>query len=537
MKLASRLLLPELVCQVLFNITAADLTRTVGERSPHRVFLRQLSLLDCQTHHLQPIFSSPLFLQLVYNNQAFTSWKNDPLVGILRISGPPGSGTTAIAAHILGTLIDQPDEQNTVCLSFSFDKNNIHANSLFSFYLSICRQLLSSPSRLFQCISAVYELLAGGRRFSTKTLWAAVRSMMTHLLNDEGASVYCIIDAVSECSIIYPEVMKNMDEFIGLANGRFKLLLSGTNILELAAQRHQTRDISLEPGSDGLASSKQQYVQHKMRELAFENPAWYGLADFAVGQLNALPADSPYRLVELNILLLDWACRHSTSRDLKEELQQQPRTPEDCYTRALSAIDDANRTWVMTALRWIVYAVRPLRPIELAVATTLGDISARPPWGSEVLDGLGDLIRGDIIGDLAYAMAPFINIVDNRVYLIHDTFRVFLLDTFANTLESHEDPKDERTQDESMSGDGHYRVLFHCLEYLKSFGQHNAASIPSNDDSTQHSLPTDPEFGLLTYASLYWPQHFLKTTTKSKARGHVLEFLDDNRGVLGWTNI
>ncbi|RYP64180.1 hypothetical protein DL771_008871 [Monosporascus sp. 5C6A] len=304
-----------------------------------------------------------------------------------------------------------------------------------------------------------------------------------------------------------------------------------------------------------MMSSEKQYVQDWIRELALENPAWHGLEGDAVGQLDALPADSPYLLVKLNMLLLEWTSRHSTRKDLKKKLQQQPTTLKGCYTHAMGAIDDANRNWVTTALRWIAHAVRPLRPTELAVAVALGDIPGSYPWKSEVLKDLGDLIRRDIIGNLKHFMAPLIKVEDNRVYLVHDTFRIFLLDTFTQTAPQTADPtstpKDDSTQDESaqdepaqnepaqdesMSGDGQHGILLRCLEYLKRFGQHGSASIMCKD-GTQCSLPTHPEFGLLSYASLHWPQHFRETTSKSAAHDYVLQFLQDDKRVESWTNL
>ncbi|RYP42216.1 hypothetical protein DL767_000380 [Monosporascus sp. MG133] len=363
-------------------------------------------------------------------------------------------------------------------------------------------------------------------------------------------SVYCVIDAVDECIISHAEVIKRMEGFAGLGNGRFKLLFSGTDLPGSTSGSSQNQHITLESSSESMVSSKKQYVQDRICELAIENSAWHGLEDDAVGQLDALPADSPYLLVKLNMLLLEWTSRHSTRKDLKKKLQQQPTTLKGCYTHAMGAIDDANRNWVTTALRWIAHAVRPLRPTELAVAVALDDIPGSHSWKSEVLDELGDLIRRDIIGDLKQFMAPLIKIEDNRVYLIHDTFRIFLLDTFAQTAPQTEDPtsapKDDSTQDESaqdepaqhesISGDEQHGILIHCLEYLKSFGQHGSASILCKD-GTRCSLPTDPEFGLLSYASLHWPQHFRKTNSKSAARDYVLQFLQDDKMVESWTNL
>jgi hypothetical protein len=52
-----------------------------------------------------------------------------------------------------------------------------------------------------------------------------------------------------------------------------------------------------------------------------------------------------------------------------------------------------------------------------------------------------------------------------------------------------ESAQDEPAQDEPISDDEHYRILFHCLEYLKSFGQHGSASIMCRDGTGAPSPP------------------------------------------------
>ncbi|PQE32903.1 Ankyrin repeat-containing domain protein [Rutstroemia sp. NJR-2017a WRK4] len=454
-----------------------------------------------------------------------------------------------MAAQILGVLINQMDLQNLVCLSFAFDKNNLRARTPFSFYLSLCRQILSSRPRLFQHVSSASDFLSKNGAFTAETLWVIVHCLMTHLLDDQETLVYCIIDAVDECIISQEEVIQRMEGFVGLASHRFKLLLSGANLPGLPSESTQHRHIALESSSEGMISSKRLYVQDKIREFALENSAWRGLEGFAVGQPDALPADSPYLLAKLNMLLLEWTCRYSTRRDLKKKLRELPTTFEGFYTHAMATIDNANRGWVTTALRWIVHAVRPLRPSELAVAVALYDIPGGPPWESEDLKDIGDLIRRDITGDLNHFMAPLIKVENNRIYLTHDTFRDFLMNSFTQTVSQKEYPKVAQKYDSTQAGDArdqraqlnsipdeHYRLLFHCLEYLRSFGQHGSTLIICNE-GTQSSLPIDQELALLSYASLHWPQHVLETSSKSAANELVLRFLQDHKRIEIWANL
>ncbi|KAH8802522.1 putative ankyrin repeat-containing protein [Xylogone sp. PMI_703] len=492
---------------------------------------------------LRPVFTQSRFLDWIYGKEEFKSWKNDPLVRLLRISGPSGSGTTVITAQIIGALLDQ----HSVCLSFAFDKNDIRARTPFSFYLSLCRQILSSRPQLFQHVSSALHFLTKYGVFTAESFWVIARCLMERLMDNPGTSVFCVIDAVDECIESQVEVIQRMESFVGLANHHFKLLLSGTMLPGMASKSNQHRGITLGSDREGILSSKKEYVQNKIREFTLENSAWYGLDDVAVGQLETLPADSPYLLLKLNVSLLGWTCRNSTRKDLKRKLREQPATLDDFYSHAIEAIGDANRNWVTKALCWIAHAVRPLRPTELAVAVALDDIPKGPPWESGALEDISDLIRRDIVRDLRHFMAPLIEVEDNRIYLIHDTFRVFLQNIFAQTqtenptsahtdcLTQTEAAQHELAQHNSAS-DEHFRILLHCLEYLKSFGLRGSASFICKD-GTSSPLPTDQELSLLSYASLHWPRHFLQTTSRTAAYEFVLQFLQDDKRVEIWANL
>lgn len=169
--------------------------------------------------------------------------------------------------------------------------------------------------------------------------------------------MYCIIDTVDDCIVSKVEMIDRMQGLVALTNGRFKLLLSGIGFLGLASESNQCWDIALELRNRGI---EEQYVRDRIRKLALENPAWYGLEDIAVGQLDTISAESPFLLLKLNMLLLEWTSRHSTRKGLKQKLRQQPTTLRGYYTQVMDNIDDANRNVVIVALRWIVYAIRPL---------------------------------------------------------------------------------------------------------------------------------------------------------------------------------
>lgn len=214
------------------------------------------------------------------------SWRSDPSVGILRISGPSSSGPTAVAARILGMLLEKTDLKRTVYLSFSFDKNNIRARAPFDLYLSLCRQLLSSRPGYFEHISPVAKFLTKDGVCTTETLWVMVRCLMSHLLDDQSVSVYCIVDGVDQCSTFQKETINRMEGFIGPSKGRFKLLLSGSLVaLQSTCESTKYQDVALESSSENMLFAKEQHVRGRINELALDNSAWDGLEKLATEML------------------------------------------------------------------------------------------------------------------------------------------------------------------------------------------------------------------------------------------------------------
>ncbi|KAF5131458.1 hypothetical protein E5D57_007813 [Metarhizium anisopliae] len=68
--------------------------------------------------------------------------------------------------------------------------------------------------------------------------------------------------------------------------------------------------------------AKEQHVRDRINELALDNSAWDRLEKLATEMLGELPKDSPYLLVKLDMVLLEWTGRHSTRKSLKKALKQ-----------------------------------------------------------------------------------------------------------------------------------------------------------------------------------------------------------------------
>jgi ankyrin repeat protein len=544
-----------------------------------REFLRTVSVLDSQTHRLPPKLLAANTLDYPLGHATVVAWKSDPAARILRVSGPSGFGTTTFASQVLGDLLEHQQQSGqkassnatiatTTILSFAFSKSNPRARTAFSLYLSLCRQLVSFQPQLFRHVSSAASFwMKSSTCLTAECLWILFRAMVTNLV-EKGTPVYCIICAVDQCVTSPGETkaIQRLKELVDAGEGRFKLLYTQATAATTTSMPttttattpddeldtvstgdEQCLRIAIDKHSQEMQAWKELHIRSIIQDLVWENASWDGLADLAVQQAKQQPIGSPFLLTKINMLLLAWATKGWTRKSLKEKLSKPLGSLQDCYDEAIRTIKDECRNWVLLALKWIAFAVRPLRPSELAVAVAISEISGptavvpQDGDGSHLPSDIRDMTRTDIIGELRDCMAPLTQVDNNRVSFIHAS-----LGDYARSSPDLKCSSARSDGPEKAAEDDHdCHILGHCLKYLQHVGRLALSLTPSlisensggSSDTSQPLVPTDHEYGLLTYATLHWPDHFLKTTSTKAARKLVLEFLEDDQQVSRWASL
>ncbi|TRX93641.1 hypothetical protein FHL15_005613 [Xylaria flabelliformis] len=502
-----------------------------------REFIRRLSSLDSQTHQLRPAFSTTDTLDYALGRATLAEWKSNSIVRILCISGLSGSGTTSFASWALGDLMESDGMQDITVLSFVFSRSDPRARTLFSLCLSLCRQLISFQPQLFLQVSAAARFWTNNGPLTTECLWILLCSMVVSL-EEKGGSVYCLVCCIDQCIPSSTNTVRRMEELTKFGKGRFKLLYTQLNhnhpdVSGSGSERGQRYCIALDSASQEMMLLKEQHIRFRIQDLIQENTAWYGLTDSALTQARNYLSESPYLLIKVNMILLQWTTRGCTRKQIKEKIEELPRSLLDCYNEIIRTIKNDCRFWVLLALRWITYAARPMRPTELAVAVALGEVSgpSQQQHDSKInyVSEIHDLLRSDILGYLHGCMAPLIKVENNRVSFIHASFRDFLLTTELSLGSSDAGDSEDHEKDEDCY------ILYECLQYLDHVGKLALKSM--SNSNLQYPLRMDHEYGLLTYATLYWPEHFLKTKSHKTAREFVLKFLEDDERVRIWADL
>ena len=176
--------------------------------------------------------------------------------------------------------------------------------------------------------------------------------------------------------------------------------------------------------------------------------------------------------------------RLRTDRDIRQALTRLPSDLTETYLRVLNKIQDSDRPVAARALKWLVYAPRPLRLTEIAEAaiidndTTVLDPESR--WYPS------DLLH--VIGSLALYSSE-----DNIIALAHHSVKDFLESKYVETKapEFYLNPET-----------GSLDLAATCLTYLlmKDF------SLGATRSYAIYKRRVE-DFPLLEYAARFWPFH------------------------------
>jgi len=93
------------------------------------------------------------------------------------------------------------------------------------------------------------------------------------------------------------------------------------------------------------------------------------------------------------------------------------RSPQQICEDILEQLPKANRLWALNALSWVLYALRPLKPHELASALAIEETTG---------SCLESNVSLDINGDLRQTLGPLLTIRNGEFHFVHNSVRDYL---------------------------------------------------------------------------------------------------------------
>jgi hypothetical protein len=312
---------------------------------------------------------------------------------------------------------------------------------------------------------------------SLETLWI----IFTKLVADTALGfMFCVLDGLDECDesatrVLLPRINALLTDKTPSTTGMFRLVVVSREIHALRGC--SCSRIRLDPDNDakvygdielfvatrvqdlseveGFDSDFRSFLQESLVERAEETFLWVGFAMYELSQ-------------------------KETCTGILEVFEDLPTGLPAIYNRMLLQIPARHKELSQSILRWVTFAVHPLKLEELAAGVGL---QSRHP----------QLTTEQVVRDAITRCGPLLEIQDQFVSLIHQSMYDYLLrekcddDTSLDAFRLQKEPS-------------HLELAQTCLDCLaQSSLQHK--TIYPNDEIDPPNSP------LLRYAISSWPEH------------------------------
>ncbi|KAK2678869.1 P-loop containing nucleoside triphosphate hydrolase [Fusarium oxysporum f. sp. vasinfectum] len=495
----------------------------------------------------------------ILQNPQYRDWLRSEECFLLWVSADPGCGKSVLASYLINNRMGKEGLSEDNLCYFFFKSDNYDQRSGSTALQSLLRQLCTKH---LEIIPLVADLLRGQSLEDLKTLWLTLVAAIQKIqVVDEKAhqQVFCVLDGVDEgddARKLVSLISETFTSSTGIqsmpgdstSNGLLKLLVLSRpdNFIKNGFDR--------QPSSTSYGNTKRTAMIRLRGEDQIDsiNADISRVVDVTISGLvqDGLPgdflddvkdqlirrADRTFLWVTLIIqLLAAKADTGASPRDLDEILKS--RDIDTIYSEMLASRSKEPRARKMLGI--ILAAARPLTISEMSIALAITpdhnpfEVSRRPlrPDGKTFMDLEYDLVR-PFETHVKSICGNFVRIIHNKVYLIHETAREFLLelsDSDQNDCEPFtsppevEDPFDNwycdigepqpleavPTRPSATVGPWQHSfsiptceaLLLHiCTTFLYMLGKKCTSA------ELQHPSNSTKDF--LEYASMFWHQHF-----------------------------
>ena len=344
------------------------------------------------------------------------------------LSGEPATGKSTLSGHVVKYL----EESNSDCSYFFFKYGSAGKSTVAELLCSLALQMASSNTEIRRKVLSLHEEGVVIDKSDGRAVWRTIfvaRIFRTELRQPH----YWIIDGLDECTnylTLFP--------LLGKLDRQFPLRIFVASRPHLSIERSFSQE--------GI---------HNVQESVTRHNSLGDIELFINAHSHYLPVDTEADRKFLVELILrksngNFLWTRLVVKELEEALSQQrvneilesvPKGVDQLYTRILTnlTVSPGNFELVMTLLRWVICAARPLAVEELREALRL-DIG-------EVLPQL-EKTAGSICGNLIYVDSQ------SRVRPAHHTVQEYLF--HANADSRYAIGKSE----------AHSRIAAICLKYL-----------------------------------------------------------------------
>lgn len=428
-------------------------------------------------------------------NENFQEWLEGES-GVLLVSADPGCGKSVLAKYLIEDVLPA---SATVCYFFFKEQDQ---NTVRQALCAVLHQLFDQNRDLIQHALPYFAKDGEGLINTTESLWRILRGATQ---DARAGSVIVVLDALDECD---KAEFENLIHNLYFSHSgqpqqtKLRYLLTSRpygNIVSMfrrMASAFTTVHIPGSEESDAISLEITNVIQQKVEQL--------NLPIAAKHHLLSRVQEIPHRTYLWVYLIFDYlkdmeeeGQLHETPNGVDSVLLNLPPNVNAAYEKILCKANESE--FLRNALSVILAASRPLTLDELNIALSLH----QAPSSMRDLD-LAD--RRSFQQRIQSISRLFISIHHDRVYLIHQTAREFLL---ASTFSRRETLQSSSWQGTFSIHDVHQVIAKSCIGYLSLFNV-AVGDVVRAEAQTKHVMEagaTVDTYAFLDYSAKNWGMH------------------------------
>ncbi|KAI1824958.1 ankyrin repeat-containing domain protein [Xylaria intraflava] len=384
----------------------------------------------------------------------------------------------------------------------------------------LLRQLLSRRLHLFKHAQCLCTWIMQKGLVHLEVLWLLFETLLSHI-GDEP--VLIALRAILDCSSQDGHTVI-IDKFLGLKeripNLRMKVIVTSETKDWALRYSEFFHDVPMK-NIDSVGAVLKGIVGHRVKRLVGSRPAWRELDGVITDKFWNKDKDFYLAMAKIQELETESHTILSTKAAIMKRLDDFPTEMEYFFSRMVRKIPKGSLEWLLEAIRWICFALRPVTSGELAVAVAFNELNLN---GTETTSQVFEkTILSDLPGDMNRIAGYWVNVNGGRVELINTALRSFLVDQYMPISSMHA------------------KMLTKCLKYLSWVRRTFATENDGNEVKIpyfEHDFADRPACRLLEYAALYWPYHFdVAKELDIEDVDMVQAFLEDSHNLKFWSGI
>ncbi|KAJ4302951.1 hypothetical protein N0V90_001842 [Kalmusia sp. IMI 367209] len=402
----------------------------------------------------------------------FQEWLVGTDPPLLWISGGPGKGKTMLAIYITEVLQPVVDSAQDVLLYYFCSNRDKNRNTAVTIMRGIIHQWLNFHPHLAQHIKNSFEG-SETTKYTISSFVSLWRLLLTLIDQRGSCQVVCVLDGLDECEKdSLEQLLDAVGDYLSKSEtesrpGLKLILLSRSQPALLERKLGRYRRIKLDDSDVEISNDVERYIFAKVAELASEQ----NLSEEMIPQVRqALLAGAEGTFLWVGFVINELKGR--SWRKINEILRRVPKGLGGIYRRLLEQVEDKEK--LVPILQWIVLAARPLTVDELTVAAEIKTSNKLTPT--------------KVMKDRLVSCGLLVKIEEDVVNLVHESAKEFFQSDQVNI---------EGISMFHMNHNTHWTLMQACLALIE--GSYNTSG-SIGDESLHNSL--------LSYASLYWPEHF-----------------------------